>query len=462
MAFYVYDAIIYLAAFSYFFIGYLIPIYCYGDHARSKKDAYRKSILFVLIISAIDTYYATTISGYSMERNPFIQFFMGLLYLLMGYSLYRLLSYHLRLPWKKYFWISFVAQNITALFSLPLYSYELSGVRYYQNRELPLPIELIEKMLFLLFLCYLCSFLFFYFFTKISNRFPKYADMIPDGFYNILYGIFGLLAFTSKMDVTHDLDRLIYSIYRWQSKAFVLIVLLFVCLTIIFIITVIRHKHQLECDYYLLKNQLHDQYEYYQSLNEQNIIIRKMYHDIGNHLATLDQLFQSGSKIEANEYLQSLSCHYNTIPRKQYSLNPVVDALLLQKTSICEKQQIACEVMVKFPVQHKIANLDLVSVFSNLIDNAIEACVRNKITSPYILVKTECVGDFLIVQVKNSNAPNRSNRHLSTWKKETFLHGFGLKILNDIANRYDGQFTCKQENDCFTATITLNYKNTAS
>lgn len=50
------------------------------------------------------------------------------------------------------------------------------------------------------------------------------------------------------------------------------------------------------------------------------------------------------------------------------------------------------------------------------------------------------------------------NPELNTTKKDKIIHGFGTKIINDIAKKYNGAFDYYEENGYFICSIILKNK----
>ena len=56
----------------------------------------------------------------------------------------------------------------------------------------------------------------------------------------------------------------------------------------------------------------------------------------------------------------------------------------------------------------------------------------------------------VLIKSKNAFALNKSK------KKDTQNHGYGQKIISDIAKKYNGTYTTKAENEYFSTVTQLN------
>ena len=105
---------------------------------------------------------------------------------------------------------------------------------------------------------------------------------------------------------------------------------------------------------------------------------------------------------------------------------------------------------VVLPRRLPIANVDLVILFGNLMDNAVEAC--SQVASPFIRLEAGLRKDYLVVTESNP-APaddTRKKRRIPQLER-----GIGLHILTDLAGRYHGSCTQEVRDRQFTVSIAL-------
>ena len=91
-----------------------------------------------------------------------------------------------------------------------------------------------------------------------------------------------------------------------------------------------------------------------------------------------------------------------------------------------------------------IENSDLSSIFFNLMDNGIESCLKSGADKPFIQITAKPSANFLAIHMVNSKDPSQKFNH-KTNKTDSWSHGFGLAIIEDSADRYDG--TCQWVDD---------------
>ena len=200
-----------------------------------------------------------------------------------------------------------------------------------------------------------------------------------------------------------------------------------------------------------VRHQLQMQSEHYRDLQEDILKVNEIRHDLKNQLQSAVYLIKKGNTQEADSQLNLLSQELSRKVGTQYSENLMVDAVLSEKARICEEKNIRLLISAPIPQQMHIENAYLCSAFSNLLDNAIEGTLRSDHPSGPIDLSCDIQGSYLTISCKNpGNKP--------TEKKNTQLlrtHGLGLRILKEIANKYDGCFHTEWISGIFKANLTL-------
>lgn len=100
--------------------------------------------------------------------------------------------------------------------------------------------------------------------------------------------------------------------------------------------------------------------------------------------------------------------------------------------------------------------VDMSAIFCNMVENAIESCVKCK--QRVIQLKIRKEKGYVFIKMKNSceSVHQVGERMLST-KEDTFYHGFGLRNMQDVAQKYQGDLHCcfDQEHQLFITKIHL-------
>lgn len=94
---------------------------------------------------------------------------------------------------------------------------------------------------------------------------------------------------------------------------------------------------------------------------------------------------------------------------------------------------------------------DMVVLFSNLLDNAIEAC--EKINSNRVIRVSAVLKQSFLFSIRNTTLPVEiKNDTIKTTKPNAHLHGFGLSNIKLILNKYHADFVMDYEDGWFQFT----------
>ena len=97
-------------------------------------------------------------------------------------------------------------------------------------------------------------------------------------------------------------------------------------------------------------------------------------HDYHNHIQTL--LALSGDEEKAKEYLRKLNEDLTQVDKVLKTGNVMVDAILNSKLSLIKSKGIAVHAKAVVPPELTVSEIDLCVIIGNLLDNAMEACLR--------------------------------------------------------------------------------------
>lgn len=186
--------------------------------------------------------------------------------------------------------------------------------------------------------------------------------------------------------------------------------------------------------------------------------LRKLRHDMKNHLVAIRQYIGERDTAKADEYIRSLLSDVSSYRIHYQTGNRVLDALLSTKLASAESKHITSTVLVDFSTVRFISDPDICTIFGNALDNAIEAC--SEITSAedrFIGIRSAITAGQLVIVISNSSLPrSRSSDSLyRTSKKDSLNHGFGLGNIEHAVNRYNGSVKADYEDGIFTLYITI-------
>lgn len=182
-------------------------------------------------------------------------------------------------------------------------------------------------------------------------------------------------------------------------------------------------------------------------------------HDYRNHIATMQVSLKQGNLAKLGNYLELLDVDLNTVDTVVKTGNVMADAILNSKLSLCKAKNISTEVTAAIPENCRVNDVDLCVIIGNLLDNAMEACLKiEKAEERFIRVYIGIFKEQLYLNVTNSMSgiPNRKGKAFASSKGEN--HGFGLMRVDRVAEKYSGYVNRQFEDGVFGTEIMLPLK----
>jgi sensor histidine kinase regulating citrate/malate metabolism len=218
--------------------------------------------------------------------------------------------------------------------------------------------------------------------------------------------------------------------------------LIIIVVVLLFILMVIRES---ESDYFQKKNTISEYYletqkRHYESLMESNRQIRKIKHDMKNHIYCLQGLYQNRQYEELGAYLEQISDHLEQIDTSVHVGNEIADAILSEKMARAKQLGILLEVDGEMSGA-KMSALDICTIFSNMIDNAMEAVQKLRKEDRNIRLDIRKNHNFLLITERNPVAHKLEihDNRIATTKKEKGNHGFGIINMIESVEKYNGE-----------------------
>ena len=160
------------------------------------------------------------------------------------------------------------------------------------------------------------------------------------------------------------------------------------------LILIINYKKRIlaEQKYNIIKEEYDGYKKHYKKITERNKKLKYIRHDLVKQIAVTNELMDK---------------------------DDIVNVIILQKKEISENNGIIFDAEVYSP-GIDFSEPDIISLISNLLDNAIEACMRvNKELTPKIKMTIE-------------------PEILKTSKKDKANHGYGIQIIKEVVKKYKG------------------------
>lgn len=208
---------------------------------------------------------------------------------------------------------------------------------------------------------------------------------------------------------------------------------------------------------FALKNQVEKQdmdMNYYSILEKQNEDLRIYAHDTKNHLNAIHNL---NTNPEIDEYLTKMISDLKNYSSICHSGNHMLDVIINKYVTECEMKKLNFSFDVCVTNLNYVKNDDLVTILSNALDNAIEAAELS--ANKTISIATDHINTYDVITIINScdSPPKTNGNDLATTKKNSDIHGLGIKSIRKTLKQYGGdyQWEYNENKQEFTLMISL-------
>lgn len=177
------------------------------------------------------------------------------------------------------------------------------------------------------------------------------------------------------------------------------------------LILIINYKKRIlaEQKYNIIKEEYDGYKKHYKKITERNKKLKYIRHDLVKQIAVTNELMDK---------------------------DDIVNVIILQKKEISENNGIIFDAEVYSP-GIDFSEPDIISLISNLLDNAIEACMRvNKELTPKI--KMTIKEKYICVINDKLSTESIEPEILKTSKKDKANHGYGIQIIKEVVKKYKG------------------------
>ncbi len=189
--------------------------------------------------------------------------------------------------------------------------------------------------------------------------------------------------------------------------------------------------------------------------------IRGMRHDLRNHAQTMRAFLELGETERLRDYLGELGASFEQVDNVFRTGNVMADAILNSKLSLAEAKGIEISAKASVPKESAVPDLSLCTILGNLLDNAMEACLRlAPCDARFLRVYIAPMKNQLYISVTNSSpgkAKKENGKFLSAkpGRDSRARHGFGLSQIDRMVKQLGGYVNRQQEEGVFATEVML-------
>ena len=182
---------------------------------------------------------------------------------------------------------------------------------------------------------------------------------------------------------------------------------------------------------------------------------RRLKHDMRNHIMVIASHLNNGEIEEAKEYLSTVLDSLNRVYSYIQTGNSVMNYIINTKLQYAHQNGIQFKAEIENLPFEKMGSVDFSAVLGNALDNAIEASLKE--TNSFIIISICKKRGYDTITVKNkiTGSVLKNNPELNSNKSESESHGYGIKQIKTITDKYDGIIDIYEESGMFCISIMI-------
>ena len=203
-----------------------------------------------------------------------------------------------------------------------------------------------------------------------------------------------------------------------------------------------------------MHNFISNKMQYYQMSRDGIVSLQIKCHDLKHMIAAIRSRADWESLDEHIQQLEDSIIEYGTVVECG---NEAINVVLTEKNILCSTCDVKFSYIIDGTLFGFMTEREIYSLFGNALDNALESC--SKVSAPekrVIALKAAQRGEMVVLHVENffEEELNMVGDMPVTTKKGGG-HGFGLRSIQQIAEKYNGVVTVQTAGNIFKLTVVL-------
>ena len=229
-------------------------------------------------------------------------------------------------------------------------------------------------------------------------------------------------------------------------------------LMLIFLCSIVLRTLELAQEQAAKRHALEAAVENYRLMAETTDKVREVRHEMNHHIAALSLLMRDQDYEGAENYLKKMALISSETSSGYYTQHMLLNSMLSEYKKQAEAKQVQVKYVILVPNLVAMEDMDLCQFLSNMLDNALEANSHLNAADKKLSLTIRQSGNFLYFLCENPCDP--AHLHLmsntpGTSKSDKRNHGYGIPIMERIAEKYNGTFRVSTQNGLFTAAANL-------
>ncbi len=233
---------------------------------------------------------------------------------------------------------------------------------------------------------------------------------------------------------------------------------IFCCILALFLLFLEDNRSKIANDLTIVKHLLKEKEVQYSTSKANIDLINQKCHDLKHQIRTIGKNKYVDENV-LNEIEETISIYDSAIKTG----NEALDIILTEKSLFCTKEKIKLCCIIDGKELSFMSDPDLYSLFGNLLDNAIEAVSKLEEDKKIISLSIKKQQSFLIINIHNYYQGTLEFKDTlpKTTKADSKYHGYGMKSIQMIVDKYAGEMSLTTDKSVFNLNIifTSPFKN---
>lgn len=227
------------------------------------------------------------------------------------------------------------------------------------------------------------------------------------------------------------------------------------CLFLLFMQFSIFDKGRVQQEKETVEQLYHSEQKQYDQWKANVDIINVKCHDLKHQINSLRKMDNLEEKDKSLKDIEKAMMLYDCVAKTG---NETLDVLTTEKAMLCEQNNIKLSYIVDASNLNMMTDMDICSLFGNALDNAIEGVKRIPDQEKRIIsLRITSKGEMLLIHIDNycDGKVVIKNSLPITSKADKNYHGFGMKSMRMIVEKYRGEMVASIKNQIFNLDILL-------
>lgn len=184
---------------------------------------------------------------------------------------------------------------------------------------------------------------------------------------------------------------------------------------------------------------------------------RTLKHDMKNHIMVITAYLNDGDYNKAKSYLSKISDNLNKMYTYIETGNSLLNYIINSKLQFAKDNGIDVKAEIENLSFDKVGSVDFSALLNNLLDNAIEGSINSYNKEIVVNILRIRGYDTILIKNKINKSILLDNPNLISTKDNKESHGYGLKNIKAIVEKYDGMIDIFEEDNFFCVYVVYPY-----